>query len=298
MLDRFFERRGPVAANGAYRSEEADWGARARSLEDARRCEEADRGEGAVAGRHLSLRGGRSPKAPDRARTPRASRAPSQSRAGGEALGVSPLETGRRSRRKPSETSRPRRQSGCRRPLMPESRRLRVSGGGEGELTPAGVSTECPSSPNEGSSSGKVAGRPGPRNARSAGAVECTQPETSPHRWASPKPRSPMRTSPTPSAREVRHPAATRLHRAIDSAIEVLDRLEPSDRIRGLAERARELKEQIVMWEYVPPSTEVREAVMRSALSLHLDALALLRAASNTEGLFAGGASRGELGSP
>jgi len=84
--------------------------------------------------------------------------------------------------------------------------------------------------------------------------------------------------------REARHAAATRLERAIDSAIEVLDRLEPTERVRDLAERARELREQVGTWEQAPPSTEVRESVMRSALALHLDALALLRAASNPPG--------------
>ncbi|HXX70235.1 MAG TPA: hypothetical protein VEK07_23855 [Polyangiaceae bacterium] len=93
-----------------------------------------------------------------------------------------------------------------------------------------------------------------------------------------------MPISPIPRLREIRHAAVARLERAIDSAIEVLDRLAPTDRVRDLAERARELREQVGTWEQTPPSTEVRESVMRSALSLHLDAVALLRAASHLQG--------------
>jgi hypothetical protein len=86
-----------------------------------------------------------------------------------------------------------------------------------------------------------------------------------------------MRMSPLPTARDGRSAAAARLERAIDSAVVVLERLERTRSVRDLAERARQLKEQIAAWQAAPPSSEEREAVMRDALSIHLSALALLR---------------------
>lgn len=81
-------------------------------------------------------------------------------------------------------------------------------------------------------------------------------------------------------AHEERSAAAIRLERAIDSAIEVLGRLERTKSVRDLAVRASELREQIRAWPVAPPARDAREAAMRSALSIHLAALALLREGS------------------
>jgi hypothetical protein len=83
-------------------------------------------------------------------------------------------------------------------------------------------------------------------------------------------------TSPRPGRSSV----TTSLERAVDSAIECLNRLERTDGVRDLAQRARQLKEQMQSWHASPPSTEVREALMRNAMSLQLAALALARQTS------------------
>jgi len=85
-----------------------------------------------------------------------------------------------------------------------------------------------------------------------------------------------MQKPPPLASRSAVPAAAAHLERALDSAVECLDRLEPSDRTRDLRDRATRLKEQMQGWHSAPPSTEAREAVMRGALSIQLAAVAML----------------------
>jgi hypothetical protein len=53
--------------------------------------------------------------------------------------------------------------------------------------------------------------------------------------------------------------------------------LEPNQEVRDLVERGERLKLVIELWSSLPPTPETRDEVMRSAVSMQVAALSLVR---------------------
>ncbi len=68
-----------------------------------------------------------------------------------------------------------------------------------------------------------------------------------------------------------------RARHSVDLALHCLGGVEPTDDVIDLVECAQKLREEIDRWSARPPSAEMREAVMRGALSIQIAAMALLR---------------------
>jgi hypothetical protein len=60
-------------------------------------------------------------------------------------------------------------------------------------------------------------------------------------------------------------------------ALRCLGGVEPTKDVVDLVDRAEKLRDEIEQWRARPPSSEMREAVMRAALSIQVAAMALLR---------------------
>ena len=70
---------------------------------------------------------------------------------------------------------------------------------------------------------------------------------------------------------------ANRARHAVDLALHCLEVLEPSEEVRDLVERGERLKLEIDHWSSLPPTPETRDEVMRSAVSMQVAALTLVR---------------------
>jgi hypothetical protein len=60
-------------------------------------------------------------------------------------------------------------------------------------------------------------------------------------------------------------------------ALHCLEVLEPNQEVRDLVERGQRLKLEIDHWSLLPPTPETRDEVMRSAVSMQVAALSLVR---------------------
>jgi hypothetical protein len=71
-----------------------------------------------------------------------------------------------------------------------------------------------------------------------------------------------------------------RAKRTVDLALRCLVRVRQTgsvERVRDLSERAERLRDEIALWAVRPPTSEARESLVRSALSIQVAALALAR---------------------
>jgi hypothetical protein len=91
-----------------------------------------------------------------------------------------------------------------------------------------------------------------------------------------------VRAPETPSPRHLRSAAARDreldlARHAVILALRCLGRLDPSTQALDLMDRARELGRTLDGWDAEPPTPEVRDTVMRSALAIQVAVLGLPR---------------------
>jgi hypothetical protein len=70
---------------------------------------------------------------------------------------------------------------------------------------------------------------------------------------------------------------AHRARHAVDLALQCLELAEPNEEVRDLVRRGQRLKLEIDHWSSLPPTPETRDEVMRTAVSMQVAALSLVR---------------------
>jgi hypothetical protein len=82
-----------------------------------------------------------------------------------------------------------------------------------------------------------------------------------------------------PVARPMSSFTGERAQYAVDIALRYLREREQTERVRALAARAEDLRTEIERWRTEPPTVEMLERATTSALSIHVEAVALARKA-------------------
>jgi predicted Fe-S protein YdhL (DUF1289 family) len=75
-----------------------------------------------------------------------------------------------------------------------------------------------------------------------------------------------------------------RARHAVDLTLRCLRGIALTEDVRDLVDRAERLHDEIMQWTVVPPSSEMREAVMRGALALQVAALTVRKERHRSQG--------------
>jgi hypothetical protein len=75
-----------------------------------------------------------------------------------------------------------------------------------------------------------------------------------------------------------------RARHAVDLTLRCLRGIALTEDVRDLVDRAERLHDEIMQWTVVPPSSEMREAVMRGVLALQVAALTVRKERHSSQG--------------